>query len=300
MTYNNFKPQLAEDIGKVKGDIDFSDKLASLKLDGIRVCTLQDGAYTRSMKSVANRHIDSVLRQYPFLDGEVIMGEPNASDVYSKTQSAVNTIAGEPDFKYYVFDDLTNINKPFEYRLKALQDRDLPSFIVKHAHFDVASQEGLDACYAGAMDTGYEGLILRNKSSLYKFGRCTAKSQDMLKAKPFDYGEAVVIEVCEAMHNGNEAFVNELGRTGRSSHQENLVGKGMAGGFLVEDCVSGARFYVAAGILTHSERVEVWDSRMSIPGKILRYKYMPYGIKESTGIPRFPRFYGWRSIDDMA
>lgn len=298
--YSNFKPQLAEDIGKVKEPIDFSGKVASLKLDGIRLCTLSGGVYTRSMKQVANKHIRSVLGEYQFLDGEVIIGEPNAPDVYSKSQSGTNTIAGEPDFKYYVFDDLTHINKPFEYRLKSLQDRDLPSFIVKHEHFDVTSQEELDAAYAGAMDDGYEGLILRNKSSMYKFGRCTPKSQDMLKAKPFDYGEAVVLEACEAMHNGNEAFVNELGRTDRSSHQENLVGKGMVGGFKVRDYATGVEFYVAAGILKHDERVLLWGLRESLPGRILRYKFMPYGMKESTGIPRFPRFYGWRAAEDMS
>lgn len=298
--YDNFKPQLAEDMVKLKAPLDFTNKVASLKLDGIRVCTLNGGVYTRSMKLLANDHIRDVLSEFSFLDGEIIVGEPNAPDVYSKTQSACNTIAGTPDFRFYVFDDLSDLTLDFNQRTRKLWDRELPSYIVKHEQKRVNSQAELDRLYDQAMDQGYEGLILRNVHSMYKFGRCTAKSQDMLKAKPFDYGEALILEVIEAMHNGNEAFTNELGYTERSSHQENKVGKGMIGGFKVRDLKTGVEFFVGAGILKHAERTALWAVRETLINKILRYKYMPYGIKGETGIPRFPRFYGWVDPRDMS
>jgi len=285
-----FKPNLATE---PEGPVSFP-KLASVKLDGIRVVTKFGGALTRSLKPVPNLYLREKLAPYQNLDGEVIVGPENAPDVYRRTNSAVMSIEGTFDFKFYVFDDLHNPVAPLSRRLDDLRNRPLPPFIRVLEQTTVNDQAHLDNLYAHFLDRGYEGAILRNPQSIYKYGRSTAKSQDMLKLKPFTDSEAIVLSTYEAMENQNEAFTNELGQTERSTHQENLVGKGMVGGFIVKDLKSGVEFNCSPGALTHDERRELFLSKNE--GKILKYRSMAYGVKEK---PRFPRFIGWRSTLDM-
>lgn len=79
---------------------------ASEKLDGIR-CIIKDGiALSRTLKPIRNRYIQSILGRPELngLDGELIVGDPAASDCMRKTNSGVMSFDGEPDFAYYVFD----------------------------------------------------------------------------------------------------------------------------------------------------------------------------------------------------
>lgn len=289
-----FSPQLSTDIEKLKEPM--TAKLASIKLDGIRALTVDYRAVSRSFKSIENLHVERTLREYQGLDGEIIVGEPNAPDVYRVTDSAVSRIKGEPEFKFFVFDDLTRLDLCFEDRLKVLQDRNLPDWIKVLPQVPVSHREMLDAFYEAALSEGYEGVMARNARSMYKFGRCTAKSQDSLKYKPFKDSEAIVLSVYEAMQNNNEAFLDELGRTARSSHQENLTGKGMVGGFVARDCYTGVVFNLAPGKLTHAERIELWQTPGSCVDRIAKYRHFTVGVKDK---PRHPRWIGWRSANDM-
>jgi DNA ligase-1 len=284
-----FKPNLA---CEAVGPVEFP-KLASIKLDGIRVITKFGGALTRSLKPVPNLHIREMLSKYQSLDGEVIVGSPSAPDCYRATNSAVMSHEGEPEFVFYVFDDLSGAGTYAE-RLARLKARDLPSFIQVLDQTLIESQAQLDAYYSDSLEQGFEGAILRNTGAEYKYGRSTAKSQDMLKMKPFSDAEAVVLSAYEAMANENEAFTNELGQTDRSTHAAGLTGKGMVGGFVCRDLKTGLEFKCAPGKLTHAERTELWDSVVS--GRILKYRSMAYGVKDA---PRFARFIGWRSALDM-
>lgn len=285
-----FKPVLASE---ADSQVTFP-KLASVKLDGIRVVTKFSGALTRSLKPVPNQHIRDTLAPYQDLDGEVIVGSPTAPDCYRTTNSAVMSHEGTPDFTYYVFDCLQNPANPFSRRFSDLQIRNLPNFIKVLPQVYVDNQEALDSLYSHYLEQGYEGAILRNERAVYKYGRETAKSQNMLKMKPFSDSEAVILSSYEAMENQNEAFTNELGQTERSTHAENKVGKGMVGGFIVKDLKSGIEFSCSPGVLKHSERTELWGK--DLVGKILKYRSMSYGVKTA---PRFPRFIGWRDARDM-
>src|ERR1019366_5223919 len=51
----------------------------------------------------------------------------------------------------------------------------------------------------------------------------------LLKLKRYDDCEAVVTGMEELMHNDNEAFTNELGRTARSSAKDGKRGAGVLG-----------------------------------------------------------------------
>lgn len=292
-----FKPQLAFDSAELKVPIKFN-KRVSTKLDGIRLATPGAQPLTRSLKRIPNNCVAKILsdKVVAELDGELIVGPANAEDVYRKTYSGVMSHRGEPLFTYYVFDDLSDFSLTFDQRLDKLHSRKLPSFVKILEQRLVSSQEELDQMYVENLERGFEGLIARNPDSFYNFGRCTGKSQDSLKLKPFADSEAVVLSVYEAEENLNEAFINELGYLDRSSHAENKVGKGMVGGFVVKDVVTGVEFNCSAGSMKHSERIDVWNLRSAVVGKIITYRHMTVGVKDK---PRHPRFKGWRSALDM-
>ena len=56
--------------------------------------------------------------EYNGLDGELIVGEPNAVDVYRTTNSGVMSADGEPDVKFYVFDRWDWPDSEYSYRLE--------------------------------------------------------------------------------------------------------------------------------------------------------------------------------------
>jgi len=286
-----FKPQLAEDANKLKEPLQIKELLFSHKLDGIRAVTKFNSTLTRSLKPLPNTYWAEQLARVQNLDGELIFGEPTDDNVYTQTYSAVMTQQGEPTVRYYVFDDLSRLDLPFEDRLDILMNRkDLPEFVVRLPQLTVENQEALTTLYQAALLKGVEGLMGRKKKSMYKFGRCTVKSQDSLKFKPYSDDEAVVVSAYEAMENTNEAFTDELGRTARSTHAAGLVGKGMLGGFVCRDVKSGVEFSVAPGKLRHEERTALWVVKDKLPGHVLTYRHLTVGVVNK---PRHGRFLRW-------
>lgn len=292
---DTFKPNLATE-PDAKYPL-FWNKLASPKLDGIR-CVIDDEgkAYSRSLKPIPNKHIQRVLRAYRNLDGELIVGSPTHENCYWTTNSAVMTHDGEPEFQFYVFDRPLSSSQSFAVRQESIWSEEREDEVIRLLpHVLLKSGDECAQYYENLLADGYEGAILRNPNALYKHGRSTAKSQDMLKLKPFKDDEAIVTGVYEAMFNGNEAFTNELGRTARSTAMAGLEGKGMIGGFFARDLVSGVEFDCSAGKSTHDQRRDWWVNQPI--GRILKYRHMPIGVKDK---PRSPRFIGWRSVEDMS
>jgi DNA ligase-1 len=98
------------------------------------------------------------------------------------------------------------------------------------------------------------------------------------------------------MENQNEAKTNALGRTERSTHKENLVGKGILGGMVAVDLISGKEIKVAPGKMTHDQRLHLWTHQEEIVGKVVKYRSMDKGVKDQ---PRFARWIDFRSERDM-
>lgn len=274
---------------------------ASPKLDGIRALVIDGQLRSRALKPFPNAFVQKSFSssKYSGLDGELIFGEPSAPDVYRETQKVVSRRAGEPNVKFYLF-DLWDAKLPYASRYDSVKEavigRRLPCVELVPSVIVTNELQLLDY-ERQQLDLGYEGLILRSPNGPYKFGRSTMKEGWMLKLKRFEDAEATVVEVYEEMHNGNEAKTNELGRTKRSSHQANLVGKERAGGFV---CASpdfpGVTFDVPSTTIPHDERPALWRKRKSVVGKVLKYKYFAHGGKDR---PRHPVFLGWRDKWDL-
>lgn len=287
-------------------------RLVSRKLDGIRA-TVQGGRLkSRTLKDIPNTAIQDIFKGLPDgLDGELVYGAPNASDVFNKTTSAV--MGNKPinhemakDVKYYLFDfkhpSLLD-TPPFSERYKALkagvaysQERHPAVPVVLVEHFLVQSlADVLRFEEKWVINEGYEGVMLRSLEGRYKEGRSTFNEGYLLKVKRFEPGEATIISAFEMMHNDNVAETNELGRTKRSSAQENLRAAGVLGGFNVRDIETGVKFSVGSGF-NAQQKEQFWAEREQLAGKIIRYKSLQVGAMDK---PRHPIFLGFRDKEDM-
>jgi DNA ligase-1 len=232
------------------------------------------------------------------LDGELILGDPTAEDVYRKTNSAVMTEDGTPDVKWYVFDKFVEEVR-FHGRLaEAFLDviASKNESAIKHLHIIANSLDDLlerEKCWR---EQGYEGLMIRSRYGPYKQNRSTLNEGYLLKFKRFVDGEAVVLDFKEQLENRNEAKLDERGYQKRSSHKANKVGKGTLGSFWMRDLVTGVEFKCALGNLKEKEAHEIWDNREKYLGEIARYKSFPVGVKIK---PRHPEFTGWREKIDL-
>jgi len=339
-----FKPMLASAVTPAQLDDLQYPLMCSPKLDGIRVIVRGGRVLTRSLKEVPNRFIQEELGSDVFegMDGEILVGDPCDPLVFRKTTSAVMSQDGEPEFTFWVFDWLTEEPKGFMRRFQDLE------------HFFNADPEDLAETYPfmrlvphpiletpkAVMDyedelvrQGYEGIMLRSLSGPYKNGRSTLKEGFLLKLKRFVDSEAVIVGFQERMHNANEAKINELGHTERSTHKENMVGRGDLGAFwaiapkpgrdtksllaevadrvialLPELAASQAAlkkfnetnpdcwlFTVGSGF-DDETRARFWSERPALLKQLTIYKHMEYGGFDG---PRFPVYKGLRDVRDL-
>lgn len=304
------KPMLSADIS------DNLDKLVypvyvSAKLDGIR-CIIKDGRpVTRTLKPIPNRFVQNYLSSSLFqqLDGELIVGEANDKNVMQKTTSGCMSFDGEPDFTFWVFDFYTELDYKYSKRLDMLREGFTATFNSELARLQtyprlillnqklITNEQELLTFEQECLANGYEGVMLRNPNGLYKFGRSTVKEGYLLKLKRFQDSEALVIGAEELMHNANEATVDNLGHTKRSSQQSGKVPGDTLGALLVRDIATGIEFSIGTGF-TAQQRDELWQLHRAgaLVGKFAKYKHFPSGVKQA---PRFPVFLGFRSLIDF-
>lgn len=290
-----FKPMLASpaDLARLKFPL-----LASPKLDGVRASVVSGRLLTRKLKEVPNRYTFTCLSSHTFdgMDGELIVGPPNAEDVLRQTTSAIMSRDGAPQFTYWVF-DLHDSDADYEsrrnllYDLVAGLDDKMRSVIHLVPQVTVRSMEELLEYEAGVIEDGYEGVMLRDPHSPYKYGRSTTREGYLLKLKRFEDSEAEVIGIEEEMQNNNVAMTNELGLTKRSTAKAGLTGKGTMGALVVRDLKTGVTFNIGSGFTAADRQRTDWI------GKIVKYKFFAVGIKDK---PRHPVFLGERDARDMS
>ncbi len=293
-----FKPMLAapiEDMSKLKYPL-----YASIKYDGIRA-TMQGGKLvSRTLKPIPNENVQKMFAHLPEgIDGELMVGDPSAKDVFQQTTSIVMSHNKPCDgIVFYAFDMFGT--EPFadrRIRASASVDDDINVDFVDQKI--IANEKELLEFEQETLEAGFEGLILRSIDGLYKEGRSTEKQGWLLKLKRFIDAEAKVLDFYEEMENTNEATKNALGRTERSTAKAGMVGKGTLGGFDVigiNGDFKDVEFSVGSG-MTAEQKKEFWGKRSKLVGKILKYKYFPIGTKDK---PRLPIFLGFRDKADIS
>lgn len=273
--------------------------LVSPKLDGIRCVVVANIPCSRNMKKIPNKAIYETLKALKLsgLDGELVVGDPTAEDVFRTTTSGVMSQDGEPDWTFWVFDDFSELT--FEKRLASAARRVKAA---KHPRIKMVPHElcteveQIDEWEAHYLAQGYEGIMGRDVRGFYKQGRSGKTDMALWKLKRFADSEAEIVGYDEQMHNANEAKKDALGRTERSSHKANMVPKGTLGALKVrgvEGPFAGVEFDVGTGF-SDMERQTIWDNRDAWRGRVIKYSYLPVGIKDR---PRFPVYLGPR--DDL-
>ncbi len=289
----NFKPLLA-----VNTDFDklTYPKFLSPKLDGIRAIVFGGTIYSRNLKPIPNRYIQSVVSEHAeFLegfDGELIVGNPTDPRCFNISTSGIMTHEHNPNFKFYVFDRVAEGG--FEERFDIMPDfDDIPDFVEVVPQFKVLNIDELNYYEQLFVEKGYEGVMLKDPKGLYKFGRATARSQELLKVKRFEDCELEVVGFEERLHNANEATTNALGHTERSSHKANMIGRGDLGALI---CKFGDDTVNVGSGFTDEDRAEIWNNCDKYLGKLAKVKHQPAGAKDKL---RFPVFIGWRDENDL-
>lgn len=298
-----FKPMLATDFEPDKLRFPY---FASPKLDGIRCLMRNELALTRSLKLVQNQCIQSYLRRHSGwlegMDGELIVGPPHGDGVYNRTSSGVMSRDGEPPFTFYIFDrvDLTG-RQTYRERLQIVEtmvQKIGDPRIIRLPQEMVGNLEHMTEVEEQHLRQGYEGIMLRHADSLYKQGRATVRENSLLKVKRFLDDEAEVIGWEERRHNANEATMDNLGHTKRSTHQANMVGRNDLGAWKLRG-LPGSRFpgveFTCGSGMTDAQREAFWAERDDSLGKLVKFKYFPIGVKDA---PRFPIFLGFRDRSD--
>jgi len=306
-----FRPMLAFD-----AQLPYYEKLlnegplwVSYKLDGIRCIVREGKLVSRTLKPIPNQFVQQKFsREWAEgFDGELIVGDPSGEGVFARTSSGVMSHAGTPNVVFHVFDVAAQHNDPYFKRFLFLQnvmgsvatlEKDLGvCFQVNLVEqVVVGSIAELEAFEEKAVELGYEGVIVRKPGAPYKQGRATPREGYMGKLKRFVDREAEIIGFEEMMHNGNPATTDSRGFTTRSSHKSGQRASGMLGTILVRD-TAGPRWEFGIGSgFDHTTRRTIWARKEAYLGKIVKYKYLPVGMKD---VPRHPVFLGFRDPIDM-
>ena len=299
-----FKPHLATDVkvGKLVFPL-----YVQYKIDGVRMLVRDSVATGRSMKKYKNKKMTNYFSNPCFngFDMEIGVTVPNDPDLCRLTTSLVNTIEGELPTFAVVFDFLDDsfLDEGYSYRMQELQsyidNHDLPSDveIIFSKQYLINNQEELDEFYETALLRGYEGVIIRKQEGKHKSGRCTVNEGNYLRMKPTGDSEGIVISVEEAYENLNEAKINELGNTERSSHKENMKPKGIIGALWLKDIHNGDTVKVGAGKLTHRQRKYFFENQDELIGDLVKYAFLATGKKDK---PRHPRYISHRAWEDIS
>jgi DNA ligase 1 len=291
------KPMLAATLKDLK-DLQFPC-LVQPKYDGLRNLTNKGVGLSRKLKPIPNKHVQKMLSIIDIPDGLTLDGELLCT-TFNETQSKIMSHDGEPEFTYWIFDSvydnlaITNFND----RYKALQSLNLEQkypWIKIVPTYVVNSIEEFEQKEAEFIEQGYEGIIIRDGLSPYKFGRSTVNEGYLLKHKRFLDSEAEVLGWTPLYVNKEESEINELGYKFKHRRKGNLTETEAIGSFQVRDIYSGIEFDVPTSKMTKIEKEHYYTIADSLISKIINYKYQKVELNK----PRFPTFRGFRDKLDL-
>lgn len=268
--------------------------IATTKIDGIG-CRLYDGhAWTPQNKPIPNLLVQAWAEQMSHLQG--LQGELFAGNFNNTTSIVMSQTKSVKGLEFHVYDNFED-RRAYAARLnnarvtlqgKGNQKSVIPMTLV--AYHTCCDATAVANEYKRIIKTKGEGLVLRDPTGEYKFGRTTLNEGLALKMKPFADAEATIRGILPLQTNTNPKVENALGLSSRGKSQANLQPLQMLGAFIVEDG-QGRVFKIGGGDMTKAQREAWWRIRASLIGKTLTYAYLNHGGKN---LPRSPKFKGFR------
>jgi DNA ligase-1 len=170
--------------------------------------------------------------------------------------------------EYHVYDliDTSNLEMSFNERsqlLSKLHKAVKPKSVKLVETKVIKSEEEMKKLYEKYLENGYEGAMLRNTESPYKFG--PTRSNDLIKIKPTDESEAKIVDFTEGEGNEKCLVLWIIEWTDKNGKKTNVTVRPMG---------------------THDERAKLYKEGKKYLGKKLTIRYQ--GLTD-LGIPRFPR-----------
>jgi DNA ligase-1 len=277
----------------------------SVKIDGYRAVLRGGKLLSRRLIPFPNVYVTKTLENMGLpdnLDGEITVGPPNAEDVLRVTGSALRRREGKPNFVFRVFDYIPKSDDeyslPYSRRLeiiKTLVGTKFEPVVFLVPHVQVNNLNDYRTVLEVALSDGYEGVMVRRMSGVYKFGRSTAAEAYLLKDKPFVDDEALVEDFEEMYHNNNIATRNNLGRLTRTSHQVNKTAAGTLGALICSSSRYSTRFNIGIGFDDRT-RNEIWSNKEKYRNKIVKYSRQQTGDKDR---PRHAKYIAFRDKFDL-
>lgn len=273
-------PTELPDLSKLKYPLD-----CQIKYDGFRALYIPNnddkiiGASGLPIKNERIVEYFSALQNVSdyVLDGEIYSHEHSFEEIESILNSKDKEIP--KSFKYIAFDymslkdwDSKQCKETYEDRLRALREcvqsvigdrkriTDVPSDIVNN------SAEAVKL-YKKYLKDGYEGVMLKNPLGYYQWKRCTIKSGEIYKVKPFESVDVPIVGFYEGEGESN---------------------KGTLGGIVI-DLGNNLTCNVGSGF-TDSIGKEIWNNQSKYLGKMVEIVYFEKTEEGSLRHPRFKRF----------
>jgi DNA ligase-1 len=220
------EPMLAKLYRDYAAKIDFSKEcwIAQCKFNGMRCIATKNGLFTRKgERYVTCQHIEESLKPFfkdhpdAVLDGELFNEEyrQQLNEISKLIRKTVHITQNDLDactklVEYHIYDGynftdgVDNYDSSTSYferktLLDALIDTHFKNsdIIVGVKDHHTKSQDDLNKVYARYVDAGHEGIMLRNCNSPYE----NKRSKYLLKVKPEDDSEAVILDIIEGEGN---------------------------------------------------------------------------------------------------
>jgi DNA ligase 1 len=273
----------------------------SPKIDGIRCTVLSGiGGVSRSGKAFPNKRLRELLSDPKLvgLDGELVIGDVTSPTAFNTTTRAVMAFDGDlTGLTFTVFDSVNHPAASYDVRwqeaLWAL--RYVPDWVRPVENEPLLSLAHLTGREYGWTRDGYEGVMLRRRSSQYKAGRSTLREAGLMKVKRFADAEGVVVGYHPLEVNTNEPYYNEVGLQVRSTCKGGKVSTQLLGALILSAEGWSSPFCVGTGF-TEFDRAEIWSARATYLGRCVKFKYQKHG---SIDAPRTPVFLGFRDERDL-
>ncbi len=295
-------PMLASTAGDVAAAVTaFAEASVEWKLDGARVQVHRSGdevrVFTRNLNEVTERlpEVVAVARSFDaesfVLDGEVLGLDTDASPrAFQDTMSrfGADDIGGRIGLQPFFFDVLaldhvSVIDEPLSARQEVLDalvgERAVPRLVTADA---VAAADFA----SDALKAGHEGVMVKDRSSLYTAGR---RGKTWLKVKPVHTLDLVVLAV-EWGHGRRRGWLSNLHLGARDGDEVVMVGKTFKG--LTDETLRWQTEHFSA-ISTHDDGHVVYVEPTTVVEIALD------GVQRSTRYPggvalRFARVRGYR------
>lgn len=215
---NYVEPMLAKLYKDYSDKIDFSktEYILQCKFNGMRCVATKNGLFTRKgEKYLSCPHIAeslaSFFSKYPdaILDGELFNNDlrQQLNEISKLIRRTVNISQddlgrSEKLVRYYVYDGYDfGISKDCCYKeRKQWIDTNVASsykYIMPVKDFIINTESDLDKYYSSFIDDGHEGVMLRYANMGYEHKR----SKNLLKVKPEDSEEAIIVDIKEGTGN---------------------------------------------------------------------------------------------------